>query len=305
MRKNELQDIDFKEMVCLKCCKHGISLFCLAIICSLLLCSCGGSGSSGGNNSKNTSSGSKGLTVSISSKTFGDVSKGLMPPNDNTLAAARRVYSFPKSRQDELEERVQSLIKRNQLADFKAIARYGNIIGPTPTKNIPVDKNYKQVSIFRGEKGSKPLMTLCKFKFYKINLNADNTLPKNESDIKVEEVKPKTIENFELQVQEGEKPPDVFYYCEKKEFQTQAFFIVSDKLYLAVPYYGQIDKNNEQTITTFVMEPTEFLKINVDKLDKSYESSRLFKVLFEDYAVLNLILNSALPPVNFNNATTS
>ena len=148
-------------------------------------------------------------------------------------------------------------------------------------------------------------MTLCKFKFYKINLNADNTLPKNESDIKVEEVKPKTIENFELQVQEGEKPPDVFYYCEKKEFQTQAFFIVSDKLYLAVPYYGQIDKNNEQTITTFVMEPTEFLKINVDKLDKSYESSRLFKVLFEDYAVLNLILNSALPPVNFNNATTS
>lgn len=263
-----------------------ICSFVLTIFCLTFLSACGG-------NSGGGSVGGFG-----GAKTFGEASKGLTPPTDTDMKTYKFLCSLPEAKQNRLFDMFQLMKEKGQLGDYKSVVEYGIGGAGNDNRSIPVGKDNEQVTTAR-DKGTVNAFTILRFKFYEIKLNSDYGLPKNEADIKVQEIKPKTLEKY-IPLKKGEQPPDVFYYCIKRDFQSEAYYVVADKLYLAVPYYGKLNEKNIQDVTVFVIEPTEFNKLKTDKLDKSYSTSVFLKTLFEDFSMLTLILNGPFCAIKEN-----
>lgn len=166
--------------------------------------------------------------------------------------------------------------------------------------SIPFDKDGKQVSIFRGAND----VALAKCSFYEIKLESDNLLPSKEDDIIVKEIRPKTIENFGMQVEKGKNPPDVFYIYKSGKYQNTLYYILTEKFYLAALYVGKVE-NTDLPIKVFLMEPRAFSAFihAFDKLDENssrkkelsslIQNSKLIKQLSEEYARLMVAANSS------------
>ena len=256
---------------------------CVFIVCCLMMLSACGGGGGGGN------------------KTFGEVSKGLTPPNKTYMNTSRFFASLPEARQKRLSDMVRLVKEKGDISDIMGVADYGIGAGRNKSKTLLVDTNNEQVSFFRAEKGQRNVGTVASFKFYEIKLPSDYILPSKEADINIQEIKLKPNEVTTMRDDKNKEIRyEVFQYCEKNEFESQAFYVVSDKLYLAVPYFGKVNENNEVTITVFLIEPTEFEKINQEKVDKSYENSNLLRVLIEDYSMLILLYNGPFCSIKEN-----
>ena len=233
-----------------------------------------------------------------SKKTFGEVSKGLKHPDFEGNPVTRFIASLPKEKQDRLDSTILDLKERGSKATYKAIRDYGVLSSHARIKSEfhPIDKNYVEYNMWSADPDAKKVILssnngIANFKFYKINLMSGNSLPKNESDITVEEIHPKTFEKFSTSFKKGKEPPDVLYYLQKGEFGSQSFFILADKFYLAVPYFGIMNKDHEIPVTVFVIEPADLLKIK--EIDSSYSKSFLLAQLSEDMAHLMLMINGS------------
>ncbi len=247
----------------------------LSVICLVFLCACGG-GKGGGN------------------KTVGGVSKELQPPLTNPFRKhAEFVSTLSHERKEKLKELVFLLKDRGGKQDYDKLQRYDSgAAGNVRKSNAINEDDYKQVSIWRNKEGGRNLTALGIFKFYKIVPGSDYILPKNPDDVKVEGIKPKAFEQFPLQLEKGKNPPNVLYYVSQGD--ESAFYVFADKLYLAAPFFGKADKNNELPVSVFIIEPVDFIKLS-DKnkdLDKSYSSSVYYKQLSEDLAYLEFMLNT-------------
>ena len=246
-------------------------LFLLSVICLVFLCACGGG-----------------------SKTVGDVSKGLQPPLTNPFRKhAEFVSTLSHERKEKLKELVYLLKERGTKRDYDEIGSYDWGAAGTPNRTFAInEEDYKQVSFWRNDEGGRNVTPLGNFKFYKIVPGSGYSLPKNPDDVKVEEIKPKAFEQFPFEMEKGKKKPNVLNYASQGDYS--AFYVFADKFYLAAPFIGKADKNNEVPITVFVMEPVEFIKLS-DKnkdLEKPYASSIYYKQLTEDLAYLEFMLNT-------------
>ena len=150
-----------------------------------------------------------------SKKTFGEVSKGLKHPDFEGNPVTRFIASLPKEKQDRLDSTILDLKERGSKATYKAIRDYGVLSSHARIKSEfhPIDKNYVEYNMWSADHDEKKVILssnngIANFKFYKINLMSGNSLPKNESDITVEEIHPKTFEKFSTSFKKGKEPPD-------------------------------------------------------------------------------------------------
>ena len=229
------------------------------------------------------------------SDTFGNLIQGFQKEYDNPCETVRFFSLANESQRKRFEEKTLSYLNNATKGDYGELMRE---IGDCTS--IPFDKDGKQVSIFRGAND----VALAKCSFYEIKLESDNLLPSKEEDIIVKEIRPKTIENFGMQVEKGKNPPDVFYIYKSGKYQNTLYYILTEKFYLAALYVGKVE-NTDLPIKVFLMEPRAFSAFihAFDKLDENssrkkelsslIQNSKLIKQLSEEYARLMVAANSS------------